>query len=233
VHWRASWKRRAAWVVGGYLAAVLLGIAVAAYLRRTGDWSAGLPWERRFLLRLHAQLPAALDQLMLVLPWLGTNITILPLVIGAAAWLVVRRRRADLALHLLVVQIGSWTLNPLLKALYDRPRPHLWEQRGQHAWSAYPSGHAIASISVLFTIAILLYRERGWRWPFWVLVPLVAVSLYSRLYLGVHWPTDVLAGIVLGIIWLATTLRAFPAAPASRQAPVTIPDTVGRNVPSY
>lgn len=208
---RADWRRRAAWVVGGFVAALLVGIAYGRWLQSTGDWAAGLPWERRVMLRLHTQLPALLDQVMLILPWFGTNITLAPLVAVAAVWLVIARRRADLALHLLVVQAGSWVLNPLIKAMFDRPRPELWPQRGQHAFSAYPSGHAIASISVLVTVAILLYRERGWRWPLWGVAALIVVSLYSRLYLGVHWPTDVIAGIAIGLVWLFATLRAFPA----------------------
>ena len=210
-HWRDDWRRRAAWVAGGYAAAALVGIAYGLWLQGSGDWFAGLPWERRLMMRLHTTLPPLLDQALLILPWFGTNITLLPLIILAAAWLVMRRRRADLALHLLVVQVGSWTLNPLLKAIFGRPRPELWEPRGQHAFSAYPSGHAIASISVLFTVAVLLHRERGWRWPFWVVAAFVAVSLYSRLYLGVHWPTDVIAGAAVGAVWLLATLRAFPA----------------------
>ena len=209
--WRADWRRRAAWVVGGYLAAVLVGVGYGLWLQGGGDWAAGLPWERRLMPRLHTTLPALLDQALLVLPWFGTNITLLPLILLAALWLVRRRGRADLALHLLVVQVGSWTLNPLLKSVFGRPRPELWEPRGQHAFSAYPSGHAIASISVLFTIAVLLHRERGWRWPFWVVGAFVGMSLYSRLYLGVHWPTDVIAGAAVGVIWLFATLRAFPA----------------------
>jgi undecaprenyl-diphosphatase len=209
--WRDDWRRRAAWVVGGFIAALLVGIAYGFWLQRGGDWAAGLPWERRVMLRLHTTLPDAVDRVMLVLPWFGTNITLAPLVAVAAVWLVVARRRADLALHLLVVQAGSWILNPLIKALFDRPRPDLWPQRGQHAFSAYPSGHAIASISVLVTVAVLLYRERGWRWPLVAVATLVVVSLYSRLYLGVHWPTDVAAGILIGLVWLFATLRAFPA----------------------
>jgi undecaprenyl-diphosphatase len=161
------------------------------------------------MLRTHVKLPELLDTLLLVLPWLGTNITLLPLVAGVSLWLLVRRKRPDLAAHLVTVQLGSFTLNAVLKDIFDRPRPDLFELRGQHAWAAFPSGHAIASVSVLLTVAILLRRERAWRWPMPLAVVLLLISLYSRLYLGVHWPTDIVGGVLVGLCWLAATYIAF------------------------
>jgi undecaprenyl-diphosphatase len=148
------------------------------------------------------------DRILLVLPWFGTNITLLPLSVVAAVWLV-HRDRPRLAIHLLVLQVGTLTLSAVLKELYDRPRPTLWEHRGQFAWASYPSGHAIASVAVLFTIAIMLWRARGWWWPFIVATVMLVVTSYSRLYLGVHWPSDVIAGLLMGVVWLAATMQAF------------------------
>jgi undecaprenyl-diphosphatase len=105
--------------------------------------------------------------------------------------------------------LGSLLLNALLKDVFDRPRPDLWPRRGQYQWAAYPSGHAIVGIAVYFTITRVLYRELRWRWPFVVAVALLAVSLYSRLYLGVHWPTDVIGGLLLGVVWLMAVQIAF------------------------
>lgn len=213
---RRQWFRRrgdlvwtASWIVGGYFGALLVGILFAQLMRRTGNWDQGLAWERAVMIRTHVRLAEPLDTLMLVLPWLGTNITLLPLVVAVSAWLLVRRKRPDVATHLVIVQLGSLTLNALLKDIFDRPRPELFEQRGQHAWAAFPSGHAIASVSVLLTVAILLRRERGWNWPMRVAVVLLIISLYSRMYLGVHWPTDIVGGVLVGLVWLATTHTAF------------------------
>lgn len=197
------------WVAGGYIAALLVGILFAQVVRGTGHWDQGLDWEREFLLRTHVRWPEAIDALFLVLPWLGTNITLIPIVAGVSLWLFVKRKRPDLALHLITVQLGSFTLNPVLKAIFDRPRPDLFELRGQFAWAAFPSGHAIASVSVLLTAAILLRKERGWRWPLPTAILLLLFSLYSRLYLGVHWPTDIIGGVLIGLVWLAVTYIAF------------------------
>jgi undecaprenyl-diphosphatase len=198
---------------------LLVGILFAQLMRRTGNWDHGFEWERAFLLRTHVRLPEVIDTLFLVLPWLGTNITLIPLVAGGALWLFVRRKRPDLALHLITVQLGSFTLNPVLKAIFDRPRPDLFELRGQFAWAAFPSGHAIASVSVLLTVALLLRRERGWRWPMPLAIGLLVFSLYSRLYLGVHWPTDVVGGILIGFVWLGATYAAFRGPVVRESAP--------------
>jgi membrane-associated phospholipid phosphatase len=196
-------------VAAGYAFAFLSGMAFARWLHSYGDWHDGLAWERSLMHALNVHLPGWLDSILFVMPWLGTNITLLPLTIGTVLWLVLRRKRYHEAVYLSVVQIGSNSLNPALKFLYDRARPDIIPKRGWYDWAAYPSGHAIASIAVLITLAIVLFRVKGWRWPVWVIAPLLLISLVSRVYLGVHWPTDVIGGMVIGTTWLAFTYFAF------------------------
>ena len=185
-----------------------------------GDWNQGLAWERAMLRAVNVDL-GIFDPLMMAMPWLGTNITLLPATILTVFWLVRSKHRYDEAVYLAVVQLGSNTLNPLVKFLFDRARPDIIPRRGWYDWAAYPSGHAIASTAVLITLGIVLHRVNGWRWPFFVIAPLLLVSLASRVYLGVHWPTDVLGGLAIGLVWLAFTWVAFrprgapPTAPAS------------------
>ena len=181
----------------------------ALRLEATGDWRIGLPWERALMLWIDRGVPVAFDWLMLGLPWLGTNLTLLPIIALVSFWLWRKKGRGELALQLIIVSLGSLIVNAALKDAFGRPRPDLWEHRGQYAWSSYPSGHAIVCVSVFFTIALMLFRERGWRWPFAAATTLMVVVLYSRLYLGVHWPTDVVGGVLIGMVWLATTQYAF------------------------
>jgi undecaprenyl-diphosphatase len=193
----------------GFVLAVLTATAIAEGLQATGDWTGGLGWERTIMLSIPNELPWTIDLIFLSLPWLSSNTTVMPIVALACLWLWVVRKRADLALHLFVVDLGTFILTPLLKVLYDRPRPDLWEHRGQYAWSSFPSGHAMIGFAVYATVAYLAYRERGLRWPAVALGILLAISLFSRVYLGVHWPTDVVGGVAIGAVWLAFTLAAF------------------------
>jgi undecaprenyl-diphosphatase len=199
-------------ILAGYSFAFLIGMAFAAWAERFGDWQHGTGWERSLLLWTQAHKPPQwLDTLIYASPWLGTNITLIPGVLVCVWWLWARAKRPHLAVRLLIVQIGSYILNPALKALYDRPRPDLFPRRGWYGWSSYPSGHAIASISVLFTIAIMLHKERGWKWPYLAIAIIAFGAAYSRVYLAVHWPTDVIGGLIVGAVWLWACFMAFNA----------------------
>lgn len=207
--------------VAGLLLSTGVGAVYALRLEASGDWRTGLPWERALMLSIDRGVPAAFDWLMLGLPWLGTNLTLLPIIALVSLWLWRKKGRVDLALHLVAVSLGSLIMNAVLKDAFGRPRPGLWEHRGQYAWSSYPSGHAIVCVSVFFTIALMLFRERHWRWPFVVAAILMIVILYSRLYLGVHWPTDVAGGCLIGLVWLAATEYAFARLPRRSSHPLT------------
>lgn len=207
----AWWRQRWGAILVGYTLAFVVGVICARVTMSAGqaDWKNGLPWERALLIRMHTPLPPVVDHLMLVFPWFGTNISLIPGIGLICWWLWAKRGEPHLGVRLAVVQLGSYLLNPSLKAMFGRPRPELFERRGWYGWSSYPSGHAIASISVLITLAIILHRVKGWTWPYYVFIPIMLASLYSRIYLAVHWPTDVIAGIVVGVVWLAATMYAF------------------------
>lgn len=192
------------------VASSLAGNAFGFALSRTAGWQNGAPWERAVLSWFHSHpLPRLLDALMLVIPFTGTNLTMLPAVLLTCLWLWRWRHRALLAMELLVVTMGSLLLNMTLKWQVGRVRPDLFPGRGLYSWSSYPSGHAIFVTSFYFTLALALYRERHSRWPFVAAALLVLLNCVSRLYLSVHWPTDLIGGLLTGTVWLIGTWMAF------------------------
>ena len=195
--------------VAGLVLAAAVGVLFALWVQSQGDWRIGLPWERSLLLSLDRTVPPAFDWIMLSLPWLGTNLTLLPILAVFSLWVWRKKGRGDIALQLMILAVGSLVMNAVLKDVFNRPRPDLWPHRGQFAWTSYPSGHAIVGVAVYFMIARLLHRELGWWWPFVVSTAMLAVNLYSRMYLGVHWPTDVIGGALLGLTWLIAVDYAF------------------------
>lgn len=85
--------------------------------------------------------------------------------------------------------------------LLHRVRPHLWESPAPEFDYGFPSGHAMSSMTLVAVLVILTWGSR-WRW--WVLAAgtiFVLVIGWTRLYLGVHYPSDILAGWMASIAW--------------------------------
>jgi undecaprenyl-diphosphatase len=115
------------------------------------------------------------------------------------------RRRDWLAAWVLVgVATGAGVLNFALKQAFERPRPELFHEVTNPLSYSFPSGHAMASTAIYGMVAFIVARERpGSRWvPFVAAAVLVLLIGVSRVFLGVHWVTDVLAGFAGGMFAL-------------------------------
>ncbi|WP_303906607.1 bifunctional DedA family/phosphatase PAP2 family protein [Thiohalomonas denitrificans] len=160
-----------------------------------------------------------MDRLMVATTELGDGRVLLPLFIVVFGWLLLRRRfRA--AAHWGAV--GAFTLlaNYSLKALTALQRPT--EIYYGVAGYSFPSGHALNSTVLFGFLAVLIGRELSerWRWLAYAVAAVLAVPIaFSRLYLGVHWLTDVLGGLTLGLAWIALVGIAYRRHPAGHLSP--------------
>lgn len=146
-----------------------------------------------------------LDNLALEVTALGARVVVWMVVLIASVFLWSSRHHYSAAL-LWVSMLGAGFVNAALKVSFNRPRPDVFPWRTTHVGLAsFPSGHAMTSIVVYGTLAFLIARLAPTRFLkrlTWGLSILVILLIgWSRLYLGVHYPSDVLAGFVMGTAW--------------------------------
>lgn len=206
--------------VWAVLGLVLLFAAIAAAV----SLNVTAPFDRVILLSLRQPAnisrpigPAWLFETMRDLTSLGSIVVLLLFTVTLAGyWLLTGRRRA--AALLIAALIGAIVLNDLLKLAFERPRPDAILQSARVFSSDFPSGHAAISSAVYFSASLLAGSQpamRGARRFLLYLAGLVIVVIgFSRLYLGLHYPTDILAGWCVGG---ALVLALAPAIAASAE----------------
>lgn len=134
-----------------------------------------------------------------------------PLVLEAAAVviaLLLFTRRRRLSVYVLVSVLGAELLSTVTKGLVDRVRPCLHEISCP-ATTSFPSGHAVGAAAFWTTCAVLLLPRLHHR--AWLLLVIPVVVALSRVVLGVHYPSDVLAGLVMGGCWATAWTAVFAA----------------------
>ena len=131
--------------------------------------------------------------------------TVLGLAVIAVVGFLVLHGMYKNAAFVLVASVGGWFLNDLLKSMFARPRPSIVPHL-REVWSlSFPSGHALTSAVVYLTLGVLMMRVAERRLVKWycISIAMAATALVgtSRVFLGVHYPTDVLGGWLIGLCW--------------------------------
>jgi len=157
-----------------------------------------VPFDAPVLLWLHRHATPLLDRVALELTrWGNTG----PMITGSliAAVSLARSSKREAKLFALGVG-GSMLLTQVIKYIATRPRPDLWlSLRPEHTFS-FPSGHAMDTAALAAALFFTTPRHRR-KW--WVVAPLFALSVgWARMYLGVHYPSDVLAGWSSAVGWV-------------------------------
>ena len=165
-------------------------------------------FDKRWTMAVHGIDTDFLDEVFIVLTTIGSGVClwVAILVVGALAW---RKHHWHLFALLVANGILAQVVNVLLKAWFVRARPTLFDEIARPASWSFPSGHSTSAVQIWGAVAavlIALYPER--RWPIVTLAVLLIAGIgLSRVYLGVHWPTDVFAGFATGVPFLAVSVR--------------------------
>ena len=177
----------------------------------------------RIRLMVHAHATPALTSLMLGFSLIGQPAVLIAWSALVAFWLV-RAGRARTAVLFCIVLAGAEVIDFSSKLAFHRARPVPFF--GLHAPRSYsfPSGHALVSCTffgMLAAIAAARFESRARRWSFYAAAAAITGAIgFSRIYLGVHYPSDVLGGYALALLWLLSVMWARRLPPLRKPMPV-------------
>lgn len=178
-------------------------------------------FDRIFSLWLHAHAQPWLDRLMLTLTYGGDWRFLLLVTLACVAYLLLRQQRKRAALLLGLAFGLSYLGNFLLKSIFQRQRPALWDVFARPSSYSFPSGHAMSAMMVYGIAAFLfaqLYPQQRRVWlggaAGWILL-----IGFSRIYLGVHWLSDVVAGFTVGFVFVYALVRWYKLSERTSNSP--------------
>jgi undecaprenyl-diphosphatase len=186
---------------------VVIAVAGTLAFAEVGEWvQKGITqsFDVAVLEWMHRHNTRFLTQIAVELTYLGTG-TVVMMIVAVAALFLWHTQHKHSARLLLAAVAGNIILNGVLKLVFHRDRPTVFEWQTTAVSSSFPSGHAMSATVCYGTVAYLVIRLQEHRWSR-VLTGISAVVLIllictTRLYLGVHYPSDVIAGILVGLAW--------------------------------
>jgi len=226
---RTGWRKRGVWVPVTVIVASLLGFAVLSVFVVNGSTEAFDDEVVRAARSIEdpAEIlgPDWLGEVARDFTTLGGYSLIILLLINVCLYLTVTGHR-DVAIAFAVTVIGAYGTSMGIKLLFDRPRPMLVPHLSYVNSHSFPSAHAMMSTVLYLSIGYLLahaHPSRLLKGYLFLLALSIAIAVgSSRVYLGVHYPSDVLAGWMLGWAWVSASyllfhrLRMFDSLPSRR-----------------
>jgi undecaprenyl-diphosphatase len=207
--WRKLERKEITWLLVGLAACVLLFL----FITLAGEVSDGdtTAMDTRILLALRSPAdpskpigPPWVEYAMLDLTALGGP-TVLGLVVAAVLGFLLLQGRYHTALVVMVASVGGELANGVLKNMFMRPRPSVVPHLREVLSPSFPSGHAMESAIIYLTLGAMLMRiaERRLTKVYCLVVAVLLTLLVgvSRVFLGVHYPSDVIGGWILGFVW--------------------------------
>ncbi|UYB50616.1 phosphatase PAP2 family protein [Xanthomonas sp. AM6] len=195
------WLRRNAWRIGLLFAGVLLPMGVFVELADEVHELENFYFDEPMLWGMRGLASPGWDRFFTVVTEAGYQYGVIPLdALIVLALLGLRRWRE--AMFAAFSFVGSALLNMGAKQFFQRDRPSLWESIAPEHTFSFPSGHAMGSMTLAAVLVALAWRTR-WRWPVLLLAGTFALLVgVSRIYLGVHYPSDILGGWCAALVWV-------------------------------
>ncbi|KLD78016.1 phosphatase PAP2 family protein [Xanthomonas hyacinthi] len=195
------WLRRNAWRIGLLFAGVLLPLGVFAALADEVHELENVYFDEPLLWSMRALASPGGDRFFSVVTEAGYQYGVIPLDTLIVLLLLGLRRWRE-AMFAGFSFVGSALLNMGAKQFFQRDRPSLWESIAPEHTFSFPSGHAMGSMTLAAVLIALAWRTR-WRWPVLLLASVFALLVgVSRIYLGVHYPSDILGGWCAALVWV-------------------------------
>ena len=190
-----------------WLGACILTLYLLANLSEEVLDKEAFAFDKSILLHIHKIANPVLDTLMISITRIGDPRTVVPMTLVIFCFLWWKRYRLE-AQFFALNAFGGAVLSYVLKLAFSKPRPELWPQLISEKTFSYPSGHALGSM-VLYGFLSYLFATLYPRYSraFYSIVTLLILAIgFSRLYLGVHWPTDIIAGYGIGFLWITVCI---------------------------
>jgi len=158
-------------------------------------------FDEPILLFMYNNATPLFDQIMLFFSLIGYRFGVVPVDILVFLFFLQRRRWGDLLFWGIAVG-GAALLNLGAKYSFGRVRPDLWLSIAPETTFSFPSGHAMGSMALVAAVVVLTWPTR-WRWLTLILGSIFVFMVgVSRVYLGVHYPSDILAGWAASLAWV-------------------------------
>ncbi|GAB1544700.1 phosphatase PAP2 family protein [Scytonema sp. NUACC21] len=195
----ARWRSLLLLFLGIYLPLQIFGLLAIEVWESKGGFP--FAWDVPILMAIHSTATPQLDAIALTLTQFGSSKFMFPAIGFMGLALLFQKRWRSLT-YLLTTTVGSAIVNRTAKEFMHRIRPHLWDSLAPELNFSFPSGHAMMSMALVATLVILTWGTI-WSWILLAAGSVFVVAIgWTRLYLGVHFPSDILAGWMVSIAWV-------------------------------
>ncbi len=183
----------------------LLFLIIGISVRGTGE---GIVFDKIILDLLHSKINPLIFSIMKIISFIGSAYFLIPTILISVLYTLYKKKYYITKL-LLISTLGSYILNFILKMIFRRTRPldyFLVEQGGM----SFPSGHSMVTMTFYMTLAYIASKnikdKTKKKWIYLFSYTMIILMGISRLYLGVHWPTDVIGGYLIGYVFFYMTI---------------------------